>query len=148
MNNDIEVDPGFLEPLVDKFEVDPGIGGVCPKIKFFHIPDTLQFTGFSPLNPYTIRNKGYGYGVKDRGQFENDSLTNFIHGAAMMVPMEVIHRVGLMAECYFLYYEELDWGIRIKNAGYTLWYIHNSVVLSQGINIYRENESVESLLHE
>jgi hypothetical protein len=128
LNNDTEVDPGFLEPLVAKFEADPGVGAVSPKIKFFHNPDTLQFTGFSPLNPYTIRNKGYGHGAKDNGQFDSDSLTNFVHGAAMMVPMEVIHKVGLMAECYFLYYEELDWGTRIKKNGYTLWYIHNSVV--------------------
>jgi GT2 family glycosyltransferase len=128
LNNDTVVDPGFLEPLVDRFETDPLAGAASPKIKYFQAPDTLQFTGYSPLNPYTIRNKGYGHGVKDTGQFDNDAETNFVHGAAMMVPMEVIHKVGLMAECYFLYYEELDWGTRIKNAGYKLWYIHNSVV--------------------
>ncbi len=128
LNNDTEVDRGFLEPLVSKFEADPRIGAASPKIKFYHTPDILQFTGFSPINPYTIRNKGYGHGAKDNGQFDSDSLTNFVHGAAIIVPMEVIHKVGLMAECYFLYYEELDWATRIKNAGYTLWYIHNSVV--------------------
>ena len=47
----------------------------------------------------------------------------------MMVPMEVIRKTGMMAECYFLYYEELDWANLIKNAGYELWYIHNSVIL-------------------
>jgi len=129
LNNDTEVDPGFLEPLVKKFEADEKMGAASPKIKFFHTPDTLQFAGLSALNPYTIRNKGYGYGVEDTGQFDNDALTNFVHGAAMMVPMEVIHKVGLMAESYFLYYEELDWATRIKNSGYNLWYIHNSVVL-------------------
>jgi GT2 family glycosyltransferase len=128
LNNDIEVDPGFLEPLVAKFEADPGLGAASPKIKYYHSPGTLQFTGYSPINPYTIRNKGYGHGVEDKGQFDTDSLTNFVHGAAMMVPMDVISRVGLMAECYFLYYEELDWGTRIKNAGYSLCYVHNSVV--------------------
>ena len=34
-----------------------------------------------------------------------------------------------MAESYFLYYEELDWGARIKAAGYGLWYVHNSTVM-------------------
>ena len=129
LNNDTEVDRGFLEPLVKKFETDVKTGAASPKIKFFHTPDTLQFTGLSALNPYTIRNRGYGYGVKDTGQFDKDTLTNFVHGAAMMVPMEVIHKVGLMAESYFLYYEELDWATRIRNAGYDLWYIHDSIVL-------------------
>lgn len=129
LNNDTEVDSGFLEPLVAKLENDPTAGAVSPKIKFFHTPDTLQFAGLSPVNPYTIRSRGYGYGVKDNGQFDQDAITHFVHGAAMMVPMAVVRQVGLMAECYFLYYEELDWATRIKNAGYTLWYIHNAVVL-------------------
>jgi GT2 family glycosyltransferase len=129
LNNDTEVERGFLEPLVAKFEANQQIGAASPKIKFFYSPDTLQFTGISPLNPYTVRCKGYGYGRKDTGQFDQDTPTNFVHGAAMMVPMEVVRKVGLIAECYFLYYEELDWATRIKNAGYELWYVHNSTVL-------------------
>ncbi|NEW81806.1 MAG: glycosyltransferase family 2 protein [Mariniphaga sp.] len=129
LNNDTEVEMGFLEPLVEKFEKNNKIGAVSPKIKFFYKPDTIQFSGQAPINPYTIRSHGFGYGVKDSGQFDHDTLTSFVHGAAMMLPMEVIKKVGLMAEIYFLYYEELDWGARIRNAGYELWYVHNSTVL-------------------
>ena len=128
LNNDTEVDPGFLEPLVAKLESDSNIGAVSPKIRFFHTPDTLQYAGYSPLNPYTIRSHGRGHGTRDTGQFEKDAPTAFVHGAAMMVPLEVIRKVGLMAECYFLYYEELDWSERIRRAGYQLWYVHNSIV--------------------
>jgi GT2 family glycosyltransferase len=128
LNNDTEVEGDFLEPLVMKLENDPLAGAVSPKIKFFHRPDTLQYAGYSPVNPYTIRSRGYGYGAKDDGRFDTDSVTNFVHGAAMLVPAEVIRKVGMMAESYFLYYEELDWAARIKEAGYTLWYIHRSVV--------------------
>jgi len=46
----------------------------------------------------------------------------------MMIPRAVIEKVGLMSESYFLYYEELDWGARIRAAGYTLWYVHDSLV--------------------
>jgi GT2 family glycosyltransferase len=129
INNDTEVEPGFLEPLVAKFESNPKVGAVSPKIKFHHSPEILQFTGQAPINPYTTRSHGYGFGQKDVGQFEKDSLTNFVHGAAMMVSREVIMKVGLMAESYFLYYEELDWGGRIAKAGYELWYVHNSMIL-------------------
>jgi GT2 family glycosyltransferase len=128
LNNDTEVDAGFLEPLVAKLESDSSIGAVSPKIRFFHTRDTLQYAGSSPLNPYTIRSHGRGYGSRDTGQFEKDTRTSFVHGAAMMVPMEVIRKVGLLAECYFLYYEELDFAERIRRAGYALWYIHNSLV--------------------
>ena len=129
LNNDTEVEPGFIEPLVVKLESDPKIGAVSPKIKFFFQPDTIQFSGQAPINPYTMRSNGYGWGVKDTGQFDKDTLTSFVHGAAMMIPMKVIREVGMMAEIYFLYYEELDWGARIRAAGYELWYVHNSTVM-------------------
>jgi GT2 family glycosyltransferase len=129
INNDTEVMPDFLEPLVAKCESNDRIGAVSPKIRFFYQPDTIQFSGQGPINPYTMRSFGYGYGATDIGQFDSDSTTNFVHGAAMLVPLSVIEKIGLMPECYFLYYEELDWCTRIKAAGYQLWYVHNSVVL-------------------
>jgi GT2 family glycosyltransferase len=128
INNDTEVEPGFLEPLVAKCESDPKIGAVSPKIKFYALPDTIQFCGQAPMNHFTMRSHGIGHGVVDKGQFEADSLTHFVHGAAMMVPRSVIEKVGLMPECYFLYYEELDWCASIKRAGYQLWYVHNSTI--------------------
>jgi GT2 family glycosyltransferase len=129
INNDTEVEPGFLEPLVAKCESDSKIGAVSPKIKFYDHPNTIQFCGQAPMNHYTMRSYGIGHGVIDNGQFDKDSQTHFVHGAAMMVPRSVIIKVGLMPECYFLYYEELDWCARIKQAGYQLWYVHSSVIL-------------------
>ena len=129
INNDTEVESGFLEPLVAKCESDTKIGAVSPKIKFYDHPDTIQFCGQVPMNHYTMRSHGIGHGVFDTGQFEADAPTHFVHGAAMMVPRIVIQKIGLMPECYFLYYEELDWCASIKRAGYQLWYVHNSTIL-------------------
>ncbi len=129
INNDTEVDPGFLEPLVAKCESDQEIGAVSPKIKYFDHPDTIQFCGQAPMNHCTMRSHGIGHGVVDTGLFDFDSVTHFVHGAAMMVPRSVILQIGLMPECYFLYYEELDWCASMKQAGYQLWYVHNSVIL-------------------
>jgi GT2 family glycosyltransferase len=128
INNDTEVDPNFLQPLVKKFQTDKIIGAVSPKIYFHHTPKMLQFTGFSKMNNYTIRNHGWGYGKMDNGQFDEDKETFFAHGAAMMVSREVMQKVGLMAEIFFLYYEEMDWAQRIRDAGYKIFYIHNSMI--------------------
>jgi GT2 family glycosyltransferase len=38
----------------------------------------------------------------------------------------VVDKAGLMPECYFLYYEELDWSERIREAGFTIWYEPNA----------------------
>jgi GT2 family glycosyltransferase len=128
LNNDTEVEPGFLEPLVNKLASDLAIGAVSPQIRFYHQPDTFQYAGSTPINPFTVRSHGIGYREKNRGQYDRDAMTSFVHGAAMLVPVRILREVGLMAECFFLYYEELDWGNRIRRAGYRLWFVHDSVV--------------------
>ncbi|MBG0781323.1 MAG: glycosyltransferase family 2 protein [Bacteroidales bacterium] len=129
LNNDIEVPSNFMEPLVEKLEKNPQIGAVSPKIKFYYQPDTIQYAGYTPINYITMRNTSIGYWQKDSGQFNEDRETAYAHGAAMMVPMEVVKKVGLMSYIFFLYYEEADWCARIKAAGYQIWFVHNSHVL-------------------
>ena len=128
LNNDTEVEPDFLEPLVEKMENDKNIGIVSPKIKFFEPPQLLQYCGISPINLLTIRSFGIGSNEVDTGQYEVDTEQAYAHGAAMMLKREVIEKVGLMADIYFLYYEELDWCYRVRQAGYKIYYVHNSLV--------------------
>ena len=129
INNDTEVPKGFLEPLVNKLESDENIGVVSPKIRFHHHPDIIQFAGYTPMNPYTMRNNLIGYRQKDEGQFDTTQEMPFAHGAAMMVPRKVAEKVGLMTDIYFLYYEEHDWFERIKMAGYKIYYVAESMIL-------------------
>lgn len=128
LNNDVIVTPGFLEPLVEMCEENRLIGAISPKIRFYYEPQLIQFAGFTPIHPITMRNKAIGWREKDQGQYDTEGPTGFCHGAAMLVPMEVIRKVGMMSYIYFLYYEEADWCERIRKAGYQLWYTHRSLV--------------------
>lgn len=128
LNNDVVVPVGFLEPLVNKFLENPGYGAISPKIHYYHHPNTIQYAGFTQIDSKTVRNVTIGKGEQDKGQYDQDYETAYAHGAAMMVPMEVIKHVGLMSYEFFLYYEEADWCQRIKNAGYKIGYVHNSMV--------------------
>lgn len=128
LNNDTEVDPGFLEPLVDKFSEHPDIGAVSPKIRYFSRPNVIQYAGLTSLQNFMVRNKAIGYSEVDNGQYDKDRETSYAHGAAMLVSRNVIEKVGLMADIFFLYYEELDWGYRIWQSGFKIYYVHNSVV--------------------
>lgn len=132
LNNDVIVTSGFLEPLVNKFQENPNFGAISPKIRFYNKKDTLQFAGFTEINKWTIRNKTIGLNEPDLGQYDCDSETAYTHGAAMMVPMVVIKQAGLMSYEFFLYYEEADWCIRIRKAGYQIGYVHNSMVYHKG----------------
>lgn len=128
INNDTEVPKGFLEPLVEKLETDEKCGCVSPKLIFHHTPDTMQYAGSFGFNIYTGRAFARGSKEKDNGQYNGIELTEMAHGAAMMFRSSLLKEIGLMAELYFLYYEEMDYCQRIKNAGYSIWYVGTSTV--------------------
>ncbi len=129
INNDTEVAPNFLEPLVEVLENNSQIGMVSPKIQYFHTKGILQFAGFTKFNMVTIRNFAIGFGETDKGQYNKCEETGSIFGAAMLVPFRVIKEVGMMTEVFFLYYEEHDWAAHIEKAGYKIYYQGNSLVL-------------------
>jgi GT2 family glycosyltransferase len=128
LNNDTEVDPGFLEPLVELFETNPTAGAASSKLIYFNSDNIIQYAGSTALNPFTGRNKRIGYMEKDFGQHDTLRETDLAHGAAMMVPKSVIEKAGLMPEFFFLYYEEVDWCERIKKAGYKIYVVPASKV--------------------
>lgn len=109
-------------PLTNRLESSEKIGMVCPKIRFTWGDRLIQYTGYTPLSPITLRNGSIGYGEEDKGQYNTAHPTPYAHGAAMMVKREAIEKVGMMPECYFLYYEELDWSEMFRRAGYEIWY--------------------------
>ncbi len=111
-----------FQPLINRLESDPKIGIVSPKIKFSWGDNLIQFAGYTPLSSITMRNRAVGCGEQDNGQYNTAHPTPYAHGAAMMVKREVIEKAGMMPECYFLYYEELDWSMMIRRAGYDICY--------------------------
>ncbi|MEN1784059.1 MAG: glycosyltransferase family 2 protein [Bacteroidota bacterium] len=129
INNDTEVPPDFIGPLVKTLQNDTRIGMVSPKIKFHWDPSLIQYAGYTPMNHWTIRNNSIGYHEKDDGRFNYEGDTHSVHGAAMMVPRRVIDEVGPMTEVYFLYYEEHDWAESIKRAGFKVYYQPKSYIL-------------------
>ncbi|SFQ52040.1 glycosyltransferase family 2 protein [Hymenobacter arizonensis] len=122
INNDTEVVPHLLEPLVSVFERNPKVGVASPKIIFYGTDNIIQYAGCDGISPWTGRGHVKGYLEPDKGQHDTSHVTSLIHGAAMMVPTEVIRKAGLMPALYFLYYEELDWCEMIKRAGYQSYY--------------------------
>jgi len=122
VNNDTIFKDFKIQALIDRLESSSKIGVVCPKIRFAWGEHPIQFTGYTPLSKITVRNRAIGFGEKDQGQYDSPHPTPYAHGAAMMIKREVIDKVGLMPECYFLYYEELDWSMMMTRAGYEILY--------------------------
>ena len=124
INNDVILKPqtSDISHLVNRLKTNDKIAMVCPKIRFAWGDNPIQFAGYTPLSRYTMRNRSIGFGETDKGQYDIAHPTPYAHGAAMLVKREALEQVGLMPECYFLYYEELDWSMMFTRAGYDIWY--------------------------
>lgn len=122
INNDTIFKDFSIQPLIDRLESKSQIGMVCPKIRFIWGTNPIQFAGYTPLSKITVRNQSIGFGEEDQGQYDKAHPTPYAHGAAMLIKREVLGKVGLMPEDYFLYYEEIDWSMMFTRAGYQIWY--------------------------
>lgn len=127
LNNDTEVEPGFLQPLVSLMENNEMVGMASPKIVYFNT-NIIQYAGSRAINPYTGRGRKIGNKEADYGQFNETRETDLAHGAALMVSKAMIDKVGMMSEIFFLYYEEHDWCEAVKRAGYKIFYVADSTV--------------------
>ncbi len=122
INNDTYFKEFNTDALIEKLESSDKIGIVCPKLRFAWGSNPIQFAGYTSLSNITVRNQAMGFGEEDNGQYNTAHPTPYAHGAAMLIKREALEIVGLMPECYFLYYEEIDWSMMFTRAGYEIWY--------------------------
>lgn len=122
INNDTEFTKGIIEQLISTMNHNAQVGILSPKIRYFQKPEILQYVGFTEMNYYTARNACIGQFEIDNQQYDSlTGKTGYAHGAAMFIRKAALEKVGLMAENFFLYYEEIDWCEKFKNAGFEIW---------------------------
>ena len=117
LNNDTAVAPDFLKKMIEAGESDEEIGIVGAKIYYHSDPTRIWYNGghFS----WTDGGKHEEYNRLDANP--NDAKikpTKFITGCAMLIKAKIILNIGLMDESFFMYYEDIDWSLRAKEAGY------------------------------
>lgn len=129
LNNDTEVPSDFLTPLVAAFEADAKLGIASPKIRYYSDPDRIQYAGCNAMDAWTMRGHMFGYGEIDKGQHDVVRNVALAHGAAMMIRRAVLEEIGMLAEDFFIYYEEFDFCTRASRAGWLIRYIPFSLVM-------------------
>jgi len=141
LNNDTEISDNLVDTLISEFENNDEIGILSPLILYFDNPELIQYAGFTKMNYLTCRNKGLGNMDVDRGQFDLKSEeTGYCHGAAMMCRHADLKTVGVMAEEFFLYYEELDWCEKFRKAGKKIWFTGKTKVFhKESVSVGKES---------
>ena len=127
LNNDTIIEAPILGSLVRRLQY-PAVGGVSPMIRYYDPPHDVQYYGHQKMTHITLKHATPPYDRHHPEKYISAREVEVMHGAAMMLPRKVIETVGLMAECYFLFYEEFDWSYRIIDKGFHIWYEPASLV--------------------
>lgn len=131
LNNDMVIKAPVLQPMIERL-ADKKYAGVSPCIVYLYKPDSIQYYGYQDMTSITLKHTTEAFDSSRREHFMHPKETEVMHGGAMMVRRDVIEDVGLMTEVYFLFYEEFDWSLRIREAGYKLFYEPSSLVYHKG----------------
>lgn len=121
LNNDTVVKPDSLSRLFTYLEQHPRAGIIGSTMHYYHSPETVQAYGGTRYIRWMARTPAM------RDNDKTGAHLDCILGCSMLVPRLFLEKVGLMAEDYFLYFEELDWAIRAK-PDFDLGYAPDSIV--------------------
>jgi len=134
---DIIVDPKWLTEMVVVAEEDCQIGGCQPKILSYWQPAMFEYNGsagmWMDIYGYALNRGRIFYHIeKDKGQYDFPCETFFIGGSVFFARSDILRRIGLFDESFFVYHEELDLAWRIRLNGYKLACVPSSVVWHKG----------------
>ena len=137
LNSDVEVQPGWLEPLIDLLEAEPSHVACQPKILAYHQKDHFEYAGAAggwiDLYGYPFaRGRVFEVCEKDSGQYDTTQEIFWASGAALLIRSKVYHVLNGFDAYLFAHQEEIDLCWRIKNAGYKIFCCPQSVVYHVG----------------
>jgi GT2 family glycosyltransferase len=129
LNNDVVIESGFLEPLLDALRSRPDVGVVTPLVAEQTADGGRVWALGLTVNWRTAAvTRNHAGGPMDLWHPQPPIEVDVASGAAMLVKREVFERVGLMDEDFFLYFEEVDWSLKVRQAGYRILAVPLSVV--------------------
>jgi GT2 family glycosyltransferase len=124
LNNDMEVEPDFLEPAVEMAHSNNRVGLVTGKILFGDRRNVIwHATGY--IHALRIQGMSRAGNRVDGGEWDTACATNWGSGAMLLIPRKTIERVGLLPEEYFFGSEEWDYSTSVRRAGLKIMYVPN-----------------------
>ena len=140
LNSDTRVAPGALGAMVDFADAHPDVGAVGPRL--VNGDGRLEMScGRTPSLGWEIVHKLLLHRLFPAfrfGRWEHDEPRDvgWVTGACLMVRRPVTQQVGLLDDGMFMCFEDLDWCMRIQNAGWRVVYLpHSRVVHLEGQSI-------------
>lgn len=137
LNSDVETPGGWLTPLLDYMDAHPEVAAVQPKIRSWRKRAYFEHAGAAGgyLNalgyPYCRGRRVWGV-EQDKGQYDTVVNIDWTTGACMCVRTQVYKDLGGLDASFFAHMEEIDLCWRMRNKGWKLACVPQSMVYHLG----------------
>jgi GT2 family glycosyltransferase len=153
LNSDAFLEPGALACAIRRMDENAGCGlgggrligrdrSWQPSARRFNslLGDAIVMTGLANRYP-----KSRVFGDFDRTWADpmQAAEVDWVPGAFSIIRPEAVRKVGVFDAAFFLYYEEVDLCRRIKQAGYSIWYWPDIVIVHIGGESSRQLKTME-----
>lgn len=152
LNSDVEVQEGWIQPMVDLLEANPDIAACQPKILSYANKKMFEYAGAAGgwLDSY-----GYPFAMgrvfdvteEDQGQYDTAVPIFWASGAALFIRPSVFHAMKGFDEYFFAHQEEIDLCWRIQLAGHRIYSCPSSVVYHVGGGTLPKGNSLKTYLN-
>jgi GT2 family glycosyltransferase len=138
LNNDTVVDADFLKELECVAEQHDRAAMISPKMYFWDLPESLWWAG-GKFSLWTGVAKHVGRKDIDKEQFDQNGESDWATGCAVLIRCAALREAGLFDERFFGNGEDLDLSLRLRKAGYQIWYAPKAKLWhKEGVD-YRKN---------
>ncbi len=152
LNSDVEVRPGWIEPMASLCESDAAIAACQPKLLSYHRRHLFEYAGAAGgwLDKYGYpfaRGRVFDICEEDHGQYDASVPIFWASGAALFIRASVFHEVKGFDEYFFAHQEEIDLCWRIQLAGHRVYSCPASVVFHVGGGTLPKGNSLKTFLN-
>ena len=128
LNNDTVVDKNIINSFINVAMYEKNVGCLGCKIFYYNKPNILSHTGGLIKTHPLLLGFHRGENEEDKGQYDKIVQVDYLTGAAIFFSRFTIERIGLFNEQFFLYWEDTDFCLRIKEARLKNLYIPSAKV--------------------
>ncbi len=137
LNSDVEVTPGWMEPVIALMDSDPSVAACQPKIRSWHDREKFEYAGAAGgfIDKWGFpfcRGRIFDSYETDLGQYDDSCEVFWATGAALFVRASAWKEANGLDEDFFAHMEEIDLCWRLRNRGWKVMYCGQSVVYHVG----------------
>ena len=152
LNSDIEVSPGWIEPMVEQMDARNDVAACQPKILSYYKPECFEYAGaaggFIDYLGYPFcRGRIFNHLEEDKEQYDDPAEVFWATGACMMVRAADFYRAGALDDSFFAHMEEIDLCWRLKRTGKKIMCIPASKVYHVGGGTLPKNNPRKTYLN-